>query len=118
MLAAECREGPGSTEYTAFLHSRETPEALLEMLLAPDFHRIDQWQMLEQVLVQRKAEVHLYSAMHAATVRASHLAPVIDIGETVSALAAAHTREHGQAPSILALPHGFQAIPVLENAGK
>ena len=87
VLAAECREGPGSTDYTSFLHSRETPDALLERMLAPDFHRIDQWQVLEQVLVQRKAAVHLYSAMHAATVRASHLVPVMDVGETVSALA-------------------------------
>ena len=115
MLAAECREGVGGAEFAELLTSREGPGALMERLLEPDCDLIDQWQVQEQVMVQEKADLHLYSALDEATVRTSHLRLCIDISATVASLAAAHEEERGERTSILAMPYGFQAIPVVDG---
>ncbi|PZC47638.1 MAG: Nickel-dependent lactate racemase [Chloroflexi bacterium] len=111
VIAAECREGVGSEDYAAFLASAESPQALMEEMLQPDFHRIDSWQVQMQVAVQQRARLSLYSTLDDAAVRAAHLQPVADISATVARLAAAHQRHTEDRTRILALPHGFQAIP-------
>ena len=115
VLASECREGVGGQEYIDLLALADTPEGLMELMLQPDFHMIDQWQAQEQIMVQRKADVHVYSSLDATAVRASQLIPCDDIGATVAELAAHVEREHGRPATILAMPYGFQAIPVVEE---
>jgi nickel-dependent lactate racemase len=115
VLASECREGVGGQEYIDLLALADTPEGLMELMLQPEFHMIDQWQAQEQIMVQRKADVHVYSSLDAATVRASQLIPCADISATVNELAAQVEREQGRAATILAMPFGFQAIPVVEE---
>lgn len=116
VLAAECREGVGSDDYAAFLASATSPQALMQQLLQPDFHRIDSWQVQMQVAVQQRARLSLYSTLHDDAVRAAHLHPIADIADTVAQLCAAHQRRSEQRARVLALPHGFQAIPQLVPA--
>ena len=111
VLASECREGVGSTDYAEFLASRESPAALMAMLLEPGFHRIDQWGIQCQAMAQLKADVYLYSALDRETTKAAHLLYSEDVSRTVAELAAKHEREQGAPATILALPYGFQAIP-------
>ena len=113
ILAAECRDGLGSAEYAELLAAAASPAAAMEQMLQPDFHRIDQWQVQMQVTVQQRARLHLYSALDDASVRATHLEPIADVSATVSRLAAAHERRTEERARVLALPHGFQAIPQL-----
>ena len=116
VLAAECRDGAGSPEYVDFLASADSPAALMEQLLQPDFQRIDQWQVQMQLAVQQRAALHLHSGLDDDAVRAAHLNPIADVGGTVARLAQAHQRRGRQRASILALPHGFQAIPQVVRA--
>ena len=118
VLAAECREGVGNEDYAEFLASRDGPRALLEMLRAPGFHRIDQWGIQCQAMAQLRAGVHLYSSLDPAATRAAHLSHCEDVSETVARLAASHQRTHHAAPTVLALPTGFQAIPQPPVASK
>ena len=113
ILAAECRDGLGSAEYAELLAAAASPAAAMEQLLQPDFHRIDQWQVQMQVAVQERARLHVYSALDDASVRAAHLEPIADVSATVARLAAAHERRTEERARVLALPHGFQAIPQL-----
>jgi len=118
VLAAECRDGVGSEEYVDFLASADSPEALMEQMLQPDFHRIDQWQVQMQVAVQQRATVHCYSSLDDETVRSTQLNPIADVGETVARLADEHERRTEERATVLALPHGFQAIPQVPAAAK
>lgn len=114
VLVSECREGVGNEDYAEFLSSRESPEALMAMLLEPGFHRIDQWGIQCQAMAQLKAEVHLYSSLEAETVRAAHLTPCEDVSATVAELARRVEDESGERATVLALPAGFQAIPAVQ----
>ena len=118
VLAAECREGVGGAEYVDLLAAEDSPDALMQRLLQPDIHLIDQWQVQMQVAVQQKATVHVRSALDDDAVRAAHLQPITDVEETVARLAADHRQRHEERASVLALPHGFQAIPQVASAPK
>ena len=117
VLASECREGVGNEDYAEFLSSRESPEALMALLLEAGFHRIDQWGIQCQAMAQLKAEVHLYSSLEAGTVRAAHLTPCEDVSATVAELARRVEEKSGERAKVLALPSGFQAIPTVQAAG-
>ena len=116
VLASECREGVGNEDYAEFLASRESPEALMALLLEPDFHRIDQWGIQCQAMAQLKAEVYLYSTLDEATTKAAHLRKSEDVSATVAELASEMERQTGAPATVLALPTGFQAIPQVESA--
>ena len=118
VIAAECRDGVGSDEYIDFLASADSPDGLMEQMLQPDFHHIDQWQVQMQVAVQQRATVHCYSSLEDKAVQAAHLNPIGDVGETVARLAAEHQRTREEGASVLALPHGFQAIPQVASSAK
>ena len=111
VLASECREGAGKADYAEFLASRESPAALMALLLEPGFQRIDQWGIQCQAMAQLKADIYLYSALDRETTKAAHLLHCEDISRTVAELAAKHEGERGAPAKILALPFGFQAIP-------
>jgi nickel-dependent lactate racemase len=84
-------------------------EALLEKLAAPGFVWPEQWQGQIQALIQRRAEVHLHSALGDAEVRAAHLIPCRDIAATIRAKARPDSR-------IAVLPQGPLTIPYLPDS--
>ena len=110
ILACECRDGvPPGSPYERLLRSAATPEQLLERIASPGFCQPEQWQVQIQALVQRRAQVLLYSRLDDATVRAAHLVPCHDI--------AAAVRERldrlGPQARVAVLPHGPLTIPYL-----
>lgn len=110
ILAAECSEGvPTNSPFDRLLHSAQSPEEILTMLATPGFMRPEQWQAQIQALIQRRAEVQVYSGLPEATLRACHLTPCHDISATVQARLA----KLGPEARIAVLPQGPLTIPYL-----
>ena len=69
-----------------------------------------------QAMAQLRADVHLYSSLDAGTVRAAHLIPCEDVEATVGELARRMEGESAERAKVLALPLGFQAVPIVQSA--
>lgn len=113
LLAAECRDGLGLSEYTELLTSEGSPKALLDRIHSPGFARYDQWGVQCQAMVQAKAEAWLYSTMSRETTESAHLGYSDDVSNTVAELSARHRAEHGREATIAVLPHGHLTVPRL-----
>ncbi len=113
IIAAECTEGvPANSPHDKLLRSVKSGGELLEKLNTPGFVWPEQWQGHIQSLIQRRAEIQIFTAMDDATVRAAHLVPCRDIAAAIHA-------KLGPNPNgarIAVLPQGPLTIPYL--AGK
>jgi lactate racemase len=113
IAAAECCDGlPDHGNYKQLLQMRPNPHELLAMIEAPGFALYDQWQAQSQAIIQRKAEVYLYSSLDPATVRAAMLEPTDDIAATLAQL----QNRYGPAARVAVLPEGPQTVPYLLEA--
>ncbi len=114
IAAAECSDGlPNHGNYKDLLQMRRTPQELLDMIEAPGFAIYDQWQAQSQAIVQRKAEVYLYSSLDPETVRKAMLAPTDNIEATLADL----LERFGPQARVAVLPEGPQTIPYVVNLG-
>lgn len=112
IAAAECSDGiPEHGNFGALLQMRPTAGELLEMIEDPGFATYDQWQAQSQALVQRKAEVFLYSALDPETVRRAMLRPTADIEATLALL----LERYGPHARVAVLPEGPQSVPFLAD---
>ncbi|HJZ50513.1 MAG TPA: nickel-dependent lactate racemase [Roseiflexaceae bacterium] len=110
IAVSECSDGlPEHGNYKQLLQMRRTPHALLEMIEAPGFALYDQWQAQSQAIVQRKAEVYLYSSLDPAAVRAAMLEPTSDIAATLARL----LDRYGPGARVAVLPEGPQTVPYI-----
>jgi len=113
IAAAECSDGlPSHGNFKDLLQMRETAQQLLDMIEAPDFELYDQWQAQSQALVQRKAQVYLYSSLDAETVRNAMLTPTDNIEQTLAEL----LERFGSDARIAVLPEGPQTVPYVAEA--
>ena len=113
IAAAECSDGlPSHGNFKDLLQMRETAQQLLDMIEAPGFELYDQWQAQSQALVQRKAQVYLYSSLDAETVRNAMLAPTDNIEQTLAEL----LERFGSDARIAVLPEGPQTVPYVAEA--
>ncbi|CAA9318625.1 MAG: Transcriptional regulator [uncultured Gemmatimonadetes bacterium] len=111
VVAAECSDGlPEHGNYKQLLRMRATSEELLRAIEEPGFEMHDQWQAQSQALVQRKAEVHLFSSLPPDTVRAAMLTPCADLEATLASL----LRRYGPGARMAVLPEGPQTVPYVE----
>jgi len=117
IIAAECSEGaPADSPHDKLLRSVKSGEELLAKLNTPGFVWPEQWQGHIQSLIQRRAEIQIYTAMDDATVRAAHLIPCRNIAAAVRAKLGASRVNVGPAPNgqrIAVLPQGPLTIPYL-----
>lgn len=110
ILACECREGvPPNSPLDKLLRSASSPEEILTLLATPGFARPEQWQAQIQALIQRKAEVLVYSALPEEIIRAAHLTPCRDIAAAVEERLA----RCGPGARVAVLPQGPLTIPYL-----
>lgn len=113
IIAAECSEGvPDGSPYDRLLRSVGSGDELLEKVNSPGFVWPEQWQGHIQSLIQRRAEIQIYTAMDDTRVRAAHLIPCRDIATAVRA-------RLGSAPDgqrIAVLPQGPLTIPYLASS--
>ena len=113
ILAAECREGvPSGSELDKLLRYAQNPEQILTLLSTPGFVRPEQWQAQIQALIQRKADVRVYSSLDDDTLQSAHLAPCADISATITE----ELEKRGPDASVAVLPQGPLTIPYLESA--
>jgi nickel-dependent lactate racemase len=113
IIAAECCEGvPAGSPHDKLLRSVGSGDELLTKLNTPGFVWPEQWQGHIQSLIQRRAEIQIYTAMDDATVRAAHLVPCRDIVAAVQNKLG--PRPNGQ--RIAVLPQGPLTIPYLAAA--
>jgi lactate racemase len=110
IMACECREGiPPDSPLEKLLHSASGSEEILAMLATPGFVRPEQWQAQIQALVQRQAEVLLYSSLPEAVVRSAFLKSCPDIGAAVRQ----RLEASGPEARVAVLPQGPLTIPYL-----
>ncbi|MBI3191195.1 MAG: nickel-dependent lactate racemase, partial [Pedosphaera parvula] len=110
ILACECREGvPGGSPLDKLLRSAGSPEEILTLLSTPGFVRPEQWQAQIQAVIQRKAEVLVYSTLPDEVVRACHLTPCHDISRAV----AERLARLGPQARVAVLPQGPLTVPYL-----
>jgi nickel-dependent lactate racemase len=110
IIACECREGvPANSSFDKLLRSTRGPAEILARLQSPGFQRPEQWQAQIQALIQRNANVLLYSSLPDEVVRQAHLNPCHDITDAVNAL----VRQSGNGTRIAVLPQGPLTIPYL-----
>lgn len=110
ILACECREGiPANSPLDKLLQSASSPEEILAMLATPGFTRPEQWQAQIQALIQRQAEVLVYSTLPEEMVRRAFLKSCTDIGAAVRQRLAAL----GSQARVAVLPQGPLTIPYL-----
>jgi lactate racemase len=112
ILAAECREGvPAGSPMDKLLRQVSSPEAMLSLLAQPGFSHPEQWQSHIQALIQKKAEVQVYSSLPEEALRAVHLTPCRDITVAV----AERVKRVGAGARVAVLPVGPLTIPYLKN---
>lgn len=112
IVAAECREGaPAGSPHDRLLREVGTSEALLARVATPGFIWPEQWQGQIQSLIQRHAEVLIYSAMLDADIQAAHLTPCHDIARAV----ADRAQTIGPGARIAVLPLGPLTIPYMRH---
>ena len=110
ILACECREGvPAHSPLDKLLKETASPEEVLTLLATPGFVRSEQWQAQIQALIQRRAEVLVYSSLSPEIIRGAHLTPCNDIAAAVRERLA----RLGPEARVAALPQGPLTIPYL-----
>ena len=112
IIAAECAEGvPANSPHDKLLRSVKSGEELLAKVNTPGFVWPEQWQGHIQSLIQRRAEIQIFTALDDATVRAAHLIPCRDIAAAVRAKLGANPN----GARIAVLPQGPLTIPYVER---
>ena len=113
VAAAECWDGlPEHGNYKDILRMVDSSDGLLDLIERPDFRMHDQWQAQVQALIQKRARVYLKAdGLSPDQVRAAHLTPICDLGETVHRL----MREYGSGATLAVLPQGPQTIPYVKR---
>ena len=111
ILAAECREGmPAHSPMDKMLRSVSGPEAVLALLAASGETRPEQWQAQILALIQRRANILVYSSLPDEVIRAAHLEPCRDLAATV----AETLQKLGDQSRVAVLPQGPLTIPYLK----
>ncbi|MHB1006328.1 MAG: nickel-dependent lactate racemase [Chloroflexota bacterium] len=112
VIAAGCEEGIGHGPFGEIMQMRSTPQAILDMVAAPDFNMYDQWEAQELCKILVKHRIFLYSDwLSAEQTRSQHLIPTNDVAATVRQLLA----EYGPQARVLVLPEGPQTVPYVKD---
>lgn len=110
ILACECREGvPAGSPLDKLLRESSSPEEMLTRLTTAGHVRPEQWQAQIQALIQRRAQVLVYSSLPDEILRAAHLSPCKDIAASVRE----KLEQYGPEARVAVLPQGPLTIPYL-----
>ena len=110
--ASRCNDGfPEHGNFKKLLLEHDSPQAILDTILAPGFSLYDQWEAQLLALIRLKARVGLLSEIPDEEVRRAHLEPVTDI----AAFVAAELERLGADAPIAVLPEGPMTIPYLRG---
>ncbi len=112
--AARCNDGfPDHGNFRKLLFEHDSPQAILDTILAPGFSMYDQWEAQVLALICLKARVGLFSEISGEQTKRAHIEKVDDIASRV----AAELEKIGKDAPIAVLPEGPMTIPYLELQG-
>ncbi len=113
ILAGACQDGlPDHGRYAELLCMGGSPQGVLDLLAQPGFAAQDQWQVQIQAMIQRMADVYVYSdGLTEQQIRQALFAPCHNIEGTVAEL----QRKFGHKARICAMPEGPQTVAYLDN---
>ena len=114
IAAAECWDGvPDHGHYKELLHRASSPRELLDIVNAPGFLMIDQWECQLQAQIQLKADVYVKNSyLSDEEIRRALYLPCQRIEDTLAELLA----RYGPQATICVLPEGPQTIPYIAGA--
>jgi nickel-dependent lactate racemase len=112
VAASKCNDGfPSHGNFKKLLFDHDSPQSVLDTILAPGFSMYDQWEAQLLAMIRLKARVGLYSDIAPDEVRRAHLEPVADIGEFI----AGELKRVGNDAPVAVLPEGPMTIPYLSQ---
>ncbi|MEK7832294.1 MAG: nickel-dependent lactate racemase [Acidobacteriota bacterium] len=113
VAASKCNDGfPAHGNFKTLLFDHDSPQAILDTILAPGFSMYDQWEAQLLAMIRLKARVALYSDIPADEVRRAHLEATTDIAATI----ADELKRIGHDAPIAILPEGPMTIPYLATS--
>ena len=113
IAASKCNDGfPAHGNFKTLLFDHDSPQAILDTILAPGFSMYDQWEAQLLAMVRLKARVGLYSDIPADEVCRAHLESTTDI----AAMIAGELKRIGQDAPIAVLPEGPMTVPYLAQS--
>jgi nickel-dependent lactate racemase len=113
VAASKCNDGfPAHGNFRKLLFEHDSPQAILDTILAPGFSLYDQWEAQLLALIRLQARVGLDSDIAPDEVRRAHLEPVSDI----AAFIAEELQRVGADTPIAVLPEGPLTIPYLSQS--
>jgi len=109
LIASECWDGvPEHGNYKALMAAADSPQALLDMVTAPGFRTLDQWEAFLHARLCLHADIHIYAdGLRDDEIRTAMLVPCRDIEATLYGLSARYGRR------LCVLPQGPMTIPYL-----
>jgi len=110
IIATECQDGiPEHGMYGNLLNLYRHPEELLDNVLKFESPCLDQWQVQKQAMIQKKADIYVYSdGLTDRQIRSAMLLPCRSIEATLVEL----IEKYGPQARICVLPEGPQTIPI------
>lgn len=108
IIAAACADGlPDHGKYAALLAEAGSPQGVLDMIAQPGFSEHDQWQVQIQAMIQKRADVYVYSdGLTDDQITQALFTPCRDIAQTVADL----TSKYGTDMRLCVIPEGPQTI--------
>ena len=108
IVAAECSDGvPNRSHYERLLNYSSSFEDVFKFILDPGREEPEQWQVIVQMVIQRKAEVMVYSRLPDEKVLGAKMLPCHDIA------AAVRERMLGPDSRVAVLPQGPLTVPYI-----
>jgi nickel-dependent lactate racemase len=110
IIASECSDGvPNGSPYERLLKHSESFEELFRCITDPTREEPEQWQVIVQMVIQRRAEMLVYSGLPDEKVLAAKLKPCHDIARAVRE----RLESAGEGARVAVLPQGPLTIPYL-----
>ncbi len=110
IIASRCNDGwPNHGKFRQLLFDYDSPQAFLDALHSPGFHRQDQWQNQLLSLIQLKARVAVFSELNTEEVTKAHMEPIEDLNDFI----AKELQKCEVNCPIAVLPEGPMTIPYL-----
>ncbi|HXG68528.1 MAG TPA: nickel-dependent lactate racemase [Blastocatellia bacterium] len=110
VTASRCNDGfPEHGNFKKLLFDHDSPQSLLDTILAPGFSLYDQWEAQLLAMICLKARVALYSEIAPDDAQRAYLEPVADIAGRIER----ELQRVGKDAPIAVLPEGPMTIPYL-----
>ena len=111
IMAAECWDGiPAGSDYETILRSVGSADELMQFIIKNEVHLKDTWQIFFQAIIQKKADVYMFSdKLSRDQIKLALLNPVDDIASLTAELA----DKKGNKAMICVLPEGPLTMPYL-----